>query len=146
MELQWVAHLDPHVQRFYVQRRRTIENSKLDAIFLQTLLRWQTHKVPDAPTASEFLTTLNESHPSISFTKELEDNGRLLFPRMEIIRNDSWLATKVYKKPTATGLFPPLAKPSDNLWRRKLWRVSVPNKKFLESEKFPLESSFTATI
>lgn len=29
MELQWVARLDPHVQRFYVQRRRTTENSKL---------------------------------------------------------------------------------------------------------------------
>ena len=32
--------------------------------------------MPDFETASEFLTTLNNSHPSIDFTMELEENGR----------------------------------------------------------------------
>ena len=32
--------------------------------------------MPDFEIASEFLTTLNNSHPSIDFTMELEENGR----------------------------------------------------------------------
>ena len=39
--------------------------------------------MPDFETASEFLTTLNNSHPSIDFTKELEENGRLPFLGMD---------------------------------------------------------------
>ena len=61
-------------------------------------------KMPDATAASEFLSTLNEIHPSVSFTMELEDNNRLPFLGMEIIKNGSQLDTKVYKKPTDTGL------------------------------------------
>ena len=34
-------------------------------------------KMPDVSSASEFLSTLNEIHPSVSFTMELEDNGKL---------------------------------------------------------------------
>ena len=61
-------------------------------------------KMPDATAASEYLSTLNEIHPSVSFTMELEDNNRLPFLGMEIIKNGSQLDTKVYKKPTDTGL------------------------------------------
>ena len=53
---------------------------------------------------SEFLLTLNEIHPSLSFTMELEDNGKLPFFGMMIIRNGPRLDTKVYVKPTDTGL------------------------------------------
>ena len=54
--------------------------------------------------ASEFLLTLNEIHPSLSFTMELEDNGKLPFLGMPvIIRNGPRLDT-VYVKPTDTGL------------------------------------------
>jgi len=63
-------------------------------------------KMPDATTAAEFLSTLNEIHPSVSFTMELEDNNRLPFLGMGIIKNRSQLDTKVYKKPTDTGLLP----------------------------------------
>ena len=59
--------------------------------------------MPDFESASEFLTTLNNSHPSIDFTMELEENGRLLFLGMDIIRNGCRLDTKVYRKPTDTG-------------------------------------------
>ena len=61
-------------------------------------------KMPDVSSASEFLSTLNGIHPSISFTMELEDNGKLPFLGMVIIRNGPRLDTKVYKKPTDTGL------------------------------------------
>jgi len=60
--------------------------------------------MPDVPTASDFLSTLNNIHPSIDFTMELEENGMLPFLGMEIIRNGLRLDTKVYKKPTDTGL------------------------------------------
>ena len=43
--------------------------------------------MPDFETASNFLTTLDSSHPSIDFTTELEQNGRQPFLRMDIIRN-----------------------------------------------------------
>ena len=55
-------------------------------------------------TASEFLTTLNNSHPSIDFTMELEENGRLPFLGMEVLKNGCSLDTKVYKKPMDSGL------------------------------------------
>ena len=60
--------------------------------------------MPDVQAASTFLSTLNEIHPSISFTMELEENGKLLFLGMEIIRNGTRLDRKVYRKPTDTGL------------------------------------------
>ena len=47
---------------------------------------------------------LNECHPSISFTKELESNNKLLFLGMEITKNGRQLSTSVYRKPTNTGL------------------------------------------
>ena len=59
--------------------------------------------MPNVQAASTFLSTLNEIHPSISFTMELEKNGKLPFLRVEIIRNSTPLDTKVYRKPTATG-------------------------------------------
>ena len=37
--------------------------------------------MPDVQAASKFLSTLNETHSSISFTMELEKNGKLPFPR-----------------------------------------------------------------
>ena len=52
----------------------------------------------DVETTSEFLTTLNNSHPSIDFTIELEENCTLPFQRMEVIKNGCPLNTKVYKK------------------------------------------------
>ena len=60
--------------------------------------------LPNFETDSEFQTTLNNSHPSIDFTMEVEQHGRLPFLGMDIIRNGCRLDTKVYRKPTDTGL------------------------------------------
>ena len=60
--------------------------------------------MPDVQAASTFLSSLNEIHPSISLTMELERNRKLPFLRMEIIRNSTRLDRKVYRKPTDTGL------------------------------------------
>ena len=42
---------------------------------------------------SEFLTTLNNSHPSIDFTMELEENGRLPFLGVEV-HNEEWMPAR----------------------------------------------------
>ena len=61
-------------------------------------------KMPDVSSASGFLLTLNGIHPSLSFTMELEDNSKLPFLGMVIIRTGTRLETKVYVKPADTGL------------------------------------------
>ena len=40
--------------------------------------------VPDIPSAEAFLTTLNESHPSINFKMKIKTNNKLPFVGMEI--------------------------------------------------------------
>ena len=59
-------------------------------------------KMRDISSASEVLSKLNEIHPSLSFTMELEDNGKLPFIGMVIIRKGPRLDTKIYVKPTNT--------------------------------------------
>ena len=76
--------------------------------------------MPDVETASDFLTTLNNTHPSIDFTMELEVNGRLPFLGMDIIRNECRLDTKVYRKPTDTGLLLHYHSHVDGRYKRSL--------------------------
>ena len=56
-------------------------------------------------TAEAFLSTLNDSHPSINFTMELAANGKPPFLGVENVKHVSRLETKVYKKPTDTGCY-----------------------------------------
>ena len=60
-------------------------------------------KMRDISSASEVLSKLNEIHPSVSFTMELEDNGKLSFIGMVIIRKGPRLDTKIYVIPTTTA-------------------------------------------
>jgi len=59
---------------------------------------------PDTETAEAFLSSLNESHPSVCFTMELGENGKLPFPGTDIRKCNGRLETRVYRKPTDTGL------------------------------------------
>ena len=54
--------------------------------------------------ATMFLTTLNGLHPSLSFTMELPVDDRIPFIGIDIIKSGTKLETRVYKKPTNTGL------------------------------------------
>ena len=56
----------------------------------------------DVPAAEAFLSTLNNCHPSISFTTELASNNKLPFVSVEILKKGHKLETSVYKKPTNT--------------------------------------------
>ena len=61
-------------------------------------------KQPSVKSANEFLSTLNNCHPSLQFTMEIEVDGKLPFLGAELIRKDDRLESKVYIKPTNTGL------------------------------------------
>ena len=61
-------------------------------------------RMPSTETATDFLTTLNSLHPSLSFTIEFPDNNNIPFIGIEIIKNGRRIETQVYRKPTNTGL------------------------------------------
>ena len=52
-----------------------------------------------------FLDYLNCQHPNISFTSEIEHEGKLPFLDIDISRSSGKFTTSVYRKPTFTGLF-----------------------------------------
>ena len=76
----------------------TLKNQNKMPAFYKRYVDDTVSKMPDVSSASEFLLTLNEIHPSLSFTMELEDNGKLPFLGMVIIRNGPRLDTEVYVK------------------------------------------------
>ena len=52
-----------------------------------------------------FLDYLNQQHANITFTTEMERDGKLPFLYIDISRSKGKFATSVYRKPTFTGLF-----------------------------------------
>ena len=52
-----------------------------------------------------FLKYLNQQHPNITFTSEVERDGKLPFLDIDISRSQGKFSTSVYRKPTFTGLF-----------------------------------------
>ena len=61
-------------------------------------------RMPNTDAAADFLTTLNGLHPSLKYTMELPADNRIPFIGIEIIKNGTELETRVYRKPTSTGL------------------------------------------
>ena len=53
---------------------------------------------------NKFLSFLNQQHPKIKFTKEVETNGTLPFLDVTVRRLGSSIQTSIYRKPTFTGL------------------------------------------
>ena len=91
--------------------------------------------MPDLEAASEFLETLNKSHSSIDFTMELEENGRLPFLEMDVIRNGCRLDTTVYRKPTDKGLLLHYQSCVDARYKRSLLNTML-NRAFQLSSTF----------
>ena len=61
-------------------------------------------RVPNTDAAADFLTTLNSLHPSLKSTMEVPSDNMIPFIGIEIIKNGTELETRVYRKPTNTGL------------------------------------------
>ena len=93
-----------HQQTFMCHIEEKLKNQNNMPAFYKRYVDDTLSKMPDVSSASEFLLTLNGIHPSLSFTIELEDNSKLPFFGMVIIRNGPRLETKVYVKPTDTEL------------------------------------------
>ena len=55
--------------------------------------------------ADEFYRLLNELHPSLKFTMEPEQLGRLPFMDVRVMKIENQLQRSVYRKPTFTGLY-----------------------------------------
>ena len=84
--------------------------------------------VKDIPTATAFqLATLNEAHPSISFTMEVANNNKLPFIRIELIKIGSQLKTCVYRKATNTGFLLHYKSHIDARYKRSLL-ITMPNR------------------
>ena len=91
--------------------------------------------MPDVAGAESFLSTLNECHPSISFTMELASNNKLPFLGMEITKNGRQLSTSVYRKPTNTGLLLHFHSHVDRRYKTSLLRTMVDRAYRLSSTK-----------
>ncbi|XP_068738284.1 uncharacterized protein [Montipora capricornis] len=61
-------------------------------------------RMPDLVAATQFLDTLNHAHSAVSFTMEVEKNGMLPFLGVQLLNRAPCVETKVYVKPTNTGL------------------------------------------
>ena len=99
--------------------------------------------VLDISSAEAFLTTLNEAHPSITFTMETATNNKLPFVGMEIEMKGNQLATRVYRKPTNKGLLLHYQSHVDNNYKRSLWAQITSNflAKFAEISSYSVGRS-----
>ena len=80
---------------------------------------------PDVPSAEAFLTTLNEAHPSISFTIETVTTNKLPFVGMEIEIKGNQLATCVHRKTTNKGLLLHYQSHVDNKYKNSLLKTML---------------------
>ena len=76
--------------------------------------------IPNITTATDLLNTLNHAHPSVSFTMEIEKDGMLPFLGTQLLNRAPQIETKVYVKPTNTGLLVHYQSHVDNRYKRSL--------------------------
>ena len=81
--------------------------------------------MPNPQTASELLMILSKNHPSIDFTMEREENCRLPFLGIVIIRIALLLDTMVYRKPMDTGLLLHYHSHVDARYKRSLLNTTL---------------------
>ncbi|XP_071950796.1 uncharacterized protein [Antedon mediterranea] len=76
--------------------------------------------MPNLEAANEFLALLNTTHPAIAFTMETAVNNSIPFLGMLITKDLEKLHTRVYRKPTDTGLLLHYNSHVDNKYKRSL--------------------------
>ena len=76
--------------------------------------------MPDIASAGIFLDALNHCHPSAKFSMEVERNASLPFIGVELFNLAPRIKTKVYVKPTNTGLLLHYQSHVDNRYKRSL--------------------------
>ena len=81
--------------------------------------------VPNIASANKFLETLNHCHPSVKFTMEIENNGMLPFLGTQLLNKSTQIQTKVYVKPTNTGLLLHYKSHVDDRYKRGLLKTML---------------------
>ena len=76
--------------------------------------------MPNIETASNFLDTLNQAHSSVKFTMETECNGMVPFLDIQLLNRSPQIETKVYVKPTNSGLLLHYQSHVDNHYKKGL--------------------------
>ena len=76
--------------------------------------------MPDLSTARNFLNTLNPAHTAIKFTMEVENGGMLPFLGIQSLNRAPRIDTKVFAKPTNSGLLLHYHSRVDNRYKRGL--------------------------
>ena len=89
--------------------------------------------MPDIDTAKEFLDTLNGLHESLNFTMELPVSNMISFIGMELIKNGTTIETKIYRKPTDTGLLLHFQSHTDLHYKESLIRTMLHRARALPS-------------
>ena len=88
--------------------------------------------MPNTESVTDFLQVLNNMHPSLSFTMELEHDGSIPFLST---RCGGTLTTEVYKKPTDTGLLLHFQSHVDSRYKKGLVNTMVNRAYRLSSTK-----------
>ena len=76
--------------------------------------------MPDLSTARDFLNTLNHAHTPIKFTMDVENGGMLPFLGIQLLNRAPRIETKVFVKPTNSGLLLHYHSHVDNRYKRGL--------------------------
>ena len=76
--------------------------------------------IPDLSTARDFLNTLKHAHTAIKFTMEVENGGMLPFLGIQLLNRAPRIETKVFVKPTNSGLLLHYYSHVNNRYRRGL--------------------------
>ena len=104
--------------------------------------------MPDVPSAQHFLVTLNNLHPNLNLTMELPCDNKISFIGFEIVKNGTILETRVYRKPTNTGLLLHYQSHADVRYKESLIKTMLHRAKSLSStdEYFQQECSKLRSI
>ena len=81
--------------------------------------------MPSIETASNFLDTLNKEPSSVKFTMETECNGMLPFLGIQLLNRSPQIETKVYVKPTNSGLLLHYQSHVDHRYKKGLLRTML---------------------
>ena len=81
--------------------------------------------MPNIETASNVLDILNQAHFSVKFTMETECNGMLPSLAIQLLNRSPQIETKVYVKPTNSGLLLHYQSHVDNRYKKGLLRIML---------------------
>ena len=81
--------------------------------------------MPDKLSADNFLVTVNNCHSSVKFTMEIENDGMLPFLETQLLNKSTHIQTKIYVKPTNTGLLLHYKSHVDDRYKRGLLKTML---------------------